>query len=257
MENTQTKKYVFVRPIMPTDKYQKISAAFRRTTIQAPFSSKKAGGGIVRFITKEEYLQAYPSGTDKEYNEFIETFKVYLDNTAKKLDLNDPYEYIIYKCLLVSPLVSSQDVKKPQATYEIVDEESKAVATVQTINSKVKAFEIASKTKIDEIANKLYLFGIDSTKLSQSQIQAKFLELADTNPSKFVKLLEKSSGIEVLINKAIVHRIIKKSKGSFMFYEVNLGTSVESVVKFFEDPKNTPLLETIEETLNNTLNNAS
>lgn len=159
------------------------------------------------------WKQAYKKGS---------LFPIFLGKDDTRLDLSNPMQYIVYKVLLVSPIVAnSLDEVRHKATYRfvMVREGDEIQREKDAVGNKVIAYENYVKYKNNKsvlryVLRNLGRFTSKAQKLDFLQIEAS--KLIEKDPNMFVAVTtDKNLETKVLIEEAVEFGVIDKMDKKF------------------------------------------
>jgi len=158
----------------------------------------------------------------KESNKENGIFPIYLGKDDMVLDLSDPYDYIRYKVLKVSPLVAgSLDEIRNKATYRfvLVAEGEQTLKDKDAVGNKVLAFEKYveyknNKAVLRYILRNLGRYTAKNQKLDFLQIET--AKMIEADPNLFVAITnDKFITTKVLIEECHEYNVIDKRDKKF------------------------------------------
>lgn len=192
----------------------------------------------------EELGKAIKHDLSKE-STYWHDFKVAMTDKDLILNLEEPKDLIKYKALLVHPLVANSvnDVH-PKAMYVIYNESEEAKNRNAVAGIKIKASVLYSKLTIDQKKDilRLYPNTYNTRNVSNEIIEARLFEHVETNPEKFVRLVEdKKRDMKVFLKDLVTNKILRKNKNAYYYGDDVLGHDEESTITHLDSPENQSL----------------
>jgi len=180
-------------------------------------NKEKAG---LEYLLKKD-LSIYGAFWKEEYKKGG-MFPVFLGKDDVKFDLSDPVQYLLYKVLLVSPLVaSSLDEIRNKATYRFVmiAEGEELRKEKDSVGNKVLAFEkyVEFKNKKDVLRYILRNLGRYTSKSQElSFLQVEVAKMIEKDPNMFVAVTaDEFIETKVLLEEAFENGVIIKTDKKF------------------------------------------
>lgn len=218
-------------------------------------------GGYNTGLTKEEEEELekilnLPKGSlNKKNGDFWHAQEIKVKSKTV-LDLSDESQYIKYKWLTASTRVcpSPNDlIKYPQAEYVIVDEETIAKQESKNIDWEIEAFEIFTKLSQEEMRGLLKVFGVKADNASMDMIKTKTHKILKANPEVFIATAkDKNLKTRIIIEDMIDKQIISRWKTFFKNGDEIIASSMEELVEFFNNPKNSAIVAGLKNRLEKT-----
>lgn len=212
-------------------------------------------GRIVTGLTSEdesrlEKALGFDAGYLAKSSKFWKEFSVQIDSTGLTLDPTDPYQELQYLFLNKSNKVSKSLKAIPNSAIAVMYcEEEVAKHSNLSRKGKVDAFKKFATMSHDDMKKILVMYGKRAVDSMANDVVEDILGTEiELNPNKFLEIatdpnIEKKLFITGLMNKGI----IKKIGTRYVYGEVVLGTSLESVVTFLSDKANQPILLALKE----------
>jgi hypothetical protein len=231
-------------------------ALFQNTKVElvAPIDSqtKKVKTGFEKWSKEkvaefEEELSLAP-GTLKN-PEFWADFKITIPPTGKWIDLGTPegrLEYMVLcqiktvaKSLEELPRVASAANMQYSAVFVMRDAEQEATKKVSKAHTKKKAYAIADKMGPEEMANYLIYIGETPQNMSRDVIEGKMYEDLDSNPDRFLSIIEKENFKDVVFINKCLHNNILSQRGQAIYHGGQvMSSNLEAAIEFLNDPTN-------------------
>lgn len=200
----------------------------------------------------------------KESNKDNGIFPIYLGKDDYILDLSDPYDYIRYKVLKVSPLVAnSLDEIRNKATYRfvLVAEGEQTIKDKAAVGNKVLAFEKYVEYKNNKqvlryILRNLGRYTSKSQKLDFLQIET--AKMIEKDPNLFVAITnDKYIATKVLLEECHEYNVIDQRDRKFYTKEgepISEGDTptLEVAAAYLASPLGQEMRLTLEAKLKNT-----
>mgnify|MGYP001331170381 CR=1 FL=1 len=129
---------------------------------------------------------------------------------------------------------------KPQAKYVLIDEEKDAEYGLKKMRAKEEAYDAKKKMTEQDIKDALRLYGERSDDMSQSVAEVRLTDYLERDPKRFLELWVNNKGRKtlVLIEKAIVKGVVRRTNRMYSYGTTSLGTTPNEAIAFLEDPKN-------------------
>lgn len=173
---------------------------------------------------------------------FWDDFKITMRSKDTFLDLNKPEDELKYKVLKSHFRVkASSDDNKPNADYEIVDENVEARSVISKADEKIKAYrtyaDLTSLDKADVL--RLYPGYARTDNISPDIIDAKLLTELEKDYAKFNRLVSDiNRDMKVFLKDLVSANILVKNKTSFKYGKDVLGHNEDSTIDHLNDPEN-------------------
>lgn len=188
------------------------------------------------------------------YSDFWNDYGIVMTERDLILDTDNPEDEVRYALLSHHFAVKkSKTDKNPYAKYEIYNESEEARTVVSLAEVKVKAFKLYSELSIDAKRDILRLYpGFTKTSnVSDEVIQSQLYNMLESNPAKFVQLVEdKNREMRVMLKDLVTAGILTKTKAAYKYGTDFLGHNEEATIAFLNDPANQSLKITLIEELN-------
>lgn len=219
-----------------------------RVTIAPVFDELKGTTALKTGVTRDEWASRYQAAFG-DYDKFYSDFQVVLGETTRTFDNSELLNELKIALLKNHPwiAISSGEVTQ-HARYVLYDEVEEAKKENLSFETTLKAYKYLSEMSIVERANFLKLFGFRNTHNVDSEVVLKRLKAkADESPKDFVELYEdKTKDLKIMIEDMLSSRMIQKKGGVFYYGDAKegtpLGASIEQVIEFMRDPKNSELM---------------
>jgi len=231
-------------------------------------SSEYKNGVILKGITKDEEDLLLPKilgmdKTDPRYFEKVDEFwhnlsvpvmyskGLTLDCSTKNGEPINPKDYILYKRALESSRVAKNEMEARTSNnywLYIYDEEATKVNSNKSIKNITKATEFFTKHEDDEntLDMLVWMFGEDPNKMDKLEKQNTLFEKVQSNPSEYIAFSsDKDLAVKSEIYAMLHNNIIRKVGTTFLAGDSILGDSVDEVVIYVRDPKNSAFVNNL------------
>lgn len=221
-----------------------------------------SSGSYLTGLSKEEegelerLLNVTPGTLNARNVEFWAGIEIRIKNKTT-LDLSNPMDYVKYKALLNDPKVcpSSMELNKyPSAEFVIYNEEAEASKEAAKVDVKIEAAEKFHELSEEEKREVLILFGKGSMRLaSPNLIKTTLFRLMEENPRLFLNTL-KDPNLKTLvfIEKLIEGGVLRKKGYDYIYGDDILGSGINSVVDYLNNPKNANVVVSLKTRLDKT-----
>jgi hypothetical protein len=189
----------------------------------------------------------------KKEDNYWEDFSVKLRDEVMPLDLSLPKDYITYKVLLTNSETiapsAAEKLKKGTYKFAIVEEGHKNEERVAAASNKKDAYRFLGKIdsspeKMKDFLSVYYTMKPGGKQVAPNAKQdfliAEIDKIMEADLATFLKLAKDPSyDKKVLVHNALQARAIKRVGMTFTTPEdVEIGTSLESVIAFMDNPAN-------------------
>ena len=172
---------------------------------------------------------------------FWDTFFIRVREEDLILDPSDAYDELKICLLSKHDLVkTSINQNKAGARFLFINEEEEAKKKNLAIQKKQKALNELITMTVTDTRDALRLYGIRGDDLGQEVCYAKLSELIEKDPGKFNMLWvdNKSRKMQVLIERAIIKGLVRRTNLMYLYGTTNLGKTMEECIATIEDPQN-------------------
>ena len=230
----------------------------------------KRGGGIMNVLTNEEkeYLENVTGRNLSVYGDFWTEFSVKLgkEDSGNRLYLSNPNDYLAYCILRASSdeIAPSWKAREQKGTYvyAIVRESEIQDEKKSKLDLKKDAFKLYGKLEDDREKLISILQLVDNKLISADSkltwLQGKVEEIVDTNPKKFLSIVQDGSfETKSLINKGVTAGVILKKSNKYStidgleLAEDGEMPSFDNAVRYLDSPKNQEVRSLIEARIDN------
>lgn len=240
------KKYI-IKPVVKA-KFSGISSLTKTRTIYTgaqmdKFGSYKTGLTLEEERKFEEELGYPKNHLNKKNVDFWAFLEFRLNNDKETVFIVEtPLDEIKWRALTNRNQIAKSELdiaNNPLASFYVEDKEAKAKITEKKADMKLEALDIFQDMTVDEKKGILKLYnmrGVDD--VSDRQIKATLYEKIEEDVSKFLGFAkDKDLKTRILVEDLLEKGILKK-KGSYYVHEdESIGSSIESVIEYLNDPK--------------------
>jgi len=247
-------KYVFngpeeveIRRVMRPGYFGITSFGKSITRIGCPISERghKTGLTEVEEAYYENILNLKAGELNKHSKWWDEVFNVEhalrLNNSkTNKLILDNPINQIRYKVLLASNKIANSEIEKnPDSEFYIDNKELKAKAENQSFEYEFEGMEKILQMSSEDRKNALRLFGKDKMdSMSELVLKSELGKQLKKDPKRFVEILsDVDLNTKAWIYELVEKNLLKRDKNGFKHNDTPLGSSIETTVEYFNDPK--------------------
>lgn len=185
------------------------------------------------------------SGTLTRYNlDYWGDFRIDIPKEGLSLDLNNPYNLLVYKVLCADPEVANSEAEKhdsPFAQYVITSDQQEAKANSIKVNLKRKAWGEFSNMSSEEMANFLKVYGKRPAPNATSEwLESEVGKLIETNPELFLAIKnDENFKMKTFIDDCLVKKALIKSGTKYSLTGGDIiGYSLENVIEYLSKPEN-------------------
>lgn len=165
------------------------------------------------------------------------------------LDTSKPEDELKYLVLKSHFKVKkSKSDTNPYAEYEIFDELENARDTNVKAATKAKAYQLFAGLTAEQKAEilKLYPGFTKTANVLPELVESKLYEQIESNPGKFVELVEdKHRDMKIFLKDLITYDILRKNKSAYKYGTDFLGHDEESTIDYLNNPENQSLKITL------------
>lgn len=196
-----------------------------------------------------------------------EDLSVALDEGSVVIDTTQPIQYLVYRANLASGIIAEKNREGLYAsTVKFIASSKEEDAEMLTKKREVKkeAFRLYDKMSHDKKVKVAMAMNLPVDERTRPDIvDERLFEMLDgpvvlmengmTNKDWFIELAKMEAdklGVKHAVSKAKNLAIIQKTSEGYKAFGMVLGSNLESVNKFFEDPKNSEILNRLLDTLN-------
>lgn len=226
-------------------------------------------GSVANVLTKEEkeFLEKATGNDFSVYGDFWETFYVTLfkEDSSNVFDMSTPMGFISVKVLekYTDEIATSWEDRNKRSTYMFVitREDEELSEKKKGFDSKKEAFKAYGRIEDDHeklIGVLKLLTNKPIAKTSSLKwTQAKVEEFLDSNPDRFLEIIQDDSlDTKLLIERGIENKIIIKKSNKYVTVDgldlcnADETPSYENAVKYLDNPKNQEIRSLIEAKIN-------
>jgi hypothetical protein len=248
-----------------------LSGNMMSKAVKKYYAPLQKNGRIANVLTNEEkeYLEQVTRLNLSSYGDFWETFYVSLrkEDVSNTFDMSNPTDYMSVKLLEtikdeIAPDWESRN-NKGSYLFAITRENEIFDSKKSKLDIKKEAFKTYAKLETDKDTLLSILKLIDKKPISSDSsldwLQGKVGEYVDTEPSKFLNIVNDASfQTKALINKGVDAGIILRKGNKYstidgleLSYQGQVP-SFQNAVTYLDDPKNQEVRALIEARINNT-----
>lgn len=242
-----TKEYI-IKPIVKA-KFSGISALSKSRTVFTGAEMDKNGSYKTGLTVEEERKFEEELGLPK--NHLSKKNEAFWGHLEFRLNNDKPTTFLVestmdeirWRALIGKSKIALNELeitKNPMALFYVEDKEAKAKVVEKRADLKLEALELFTDMSADERRGLLKIYGIRGAEaISDRQIKATLFEKIESDVDKFLSLMkDKNLQTRITIEDLLEKGMLTK-KGNYYVYEgESLGSSIEGVVTFFNDPKN-------------------
>lgn len=241
------KEYI-IKPVVKA-KFSGISSLPKTRTVFTGAQLDKNGGyktglTVEEERTFEEELGLPKNTLNRKNADFWGQLEFRLNNDKPTTFLiASPMDEVKWRALIERNQIAKTELdisKNPLTSFYIEDKEAKAKVIEKQADLKLEALDIFSDMSSDERRGILKLYGLRGLEdISDRQIKAALFEKIEFDINKFLTLVkDKNLKTRIMIEDLLEKGMLTK-KGQYYVYEgESLGSSLDAVVEFFNDPKN-------------------
>lgn len=249
-------RQVIIKPI-PKPQFSGI-AAHARTVLAIDGAQLDKTGSYKTGLTIEEEAEFekelnLPKGTLNRRNaQFWGSLPVRLfKDKPTYIQIVSLMDEIKLRTLLARDTIANNELEKnknPFAEFYIEDLEAKAAVEEIAIDHQFTAIEAFSGMTSDERRGYLKLYGRKGVdQLSDRIVKTELYKEINSNPKKFMDLVNNPDiAVRISIEDMLEKGLLKKKGNYYNFQEEVIGSTIDSVIAFFKDPRNQSLKITIE-----------
>lgn len=241
------KEYI-VKPIVKA-KFSGISALSKSRTVFTGAEMDKNGAYKTGLTPVEERAFEEELGLPK--NHLSKKNESFWGHLEFRLNNDKPTTFLVestmdeirWRALINKSKIALNELeiaKNPMALFYVEDKEAKAKVVEKKADSKLEALEIFTDMTSDERRGLLKLYGIRGAEaISDRQIKATLFEKIESDVDKFLEYSkDKNLKTRIMVEDLLEKGLLSKKANYYVYEGESLGSSIESVVTFFNDPKN-------------------
>lgn len=227
---------------------------FSSSKLMLKILKDKKGSYVLPAKNPKEFVSKYPSiasrftktiGNDVVYNkEEIEQFIISIPGTGMTLDTNDDMDKFIYDTIKLYPEIGTNvNPSNNKQLFYIIDSQNNAQSKTSQSKIKYDAQTIFYKlSKQDKIWFNSYL-GYSTINVSSEIIDSNLLEYIEKNAEKFIEIYTDMENLRLYgdVRRMIEYKIIERKGTYYYFGDSVLGSSVEGVVEYLNQYKNSAI----------------
>lgn len=242
-----TKEYI-VKPVVKA-KFSGISALSKSRTIFSGAEMDKNGSYKTGLTVEEERKFEEALGLPK--NHLSKKNEAFWGHLELRLNNDKPTTFVIesemdeirWRALINRSKVAINELeiaKNPMALFYVEDKEAKAKVIEKKADAKLEALELFTDMTSDERRGILKLYSVRGTEaIPDRQIKATLFEKIELDVDKFLILAkDKNLKTRIMVEDLLEKGMLSKKSNYYVYEGESLGSSIESVVTFFNDPKN-------------------
>lgn len=178
-----------------------------------------------------------------------------------RFDLNDEYDYAWWEAIKFSPKIAKERFERDSKGNLYIDGDGKRYGRAEfyierpgkesksRVNHKKLVHDAQSYIWSDDHENiytKVKLLGTRMDLAPVSDVQDFLLKRAEKDPQEIISLYtDKNIGLRILLLDAKDRYVIVHKDGAFMYGDIILGYTTDSVINFFKNVKNVRILNAI------------
>lgn len=185
----------------------------------------------------------------KPTSPFWYDYRIIITDRDLVLDTSKPEDELKYLVLKSHYKVkTSKADNNPYAEYEIFNELENAKDTNTKAAIKAKAYQLFATLTAEQKAELLKLYpGFSKTNnVHPELVESKLYERIESDPNKFVSLVEdKNKDMKIFLKDLVSNDILRKNKSAYKYGSDFLGHDEESTIDFLNHPENQSLKITL------------